>query len=85
MVKQMMRCLRCKGRKKMFKIGSAYSHLDTGGKEIKCPMCLGEGKVKTLENVIADFKEINAPKEVIADVKEINQVKKRKYVRKNIN
>lgn len=40
-----MRCPRCKGRKQMYKMRSIYSHTNTGGVEVDCPMCLGEGKV----------------------------------------
>lgn len=29
----------------MYKMRSIYSHTNTGGVEVDCPMCLGEGKV----------------------------------------
>lgn len=50
------RCIRCKGRKKMYKVGGAYSFTNTGGVEVKCPMCLGEGSIKKLEKAVSDNK-----------------------------
>jgi len=54
-----IRCIRCKGRKKIFKTGNAYSYTNTGGIEVKCPLCLGEGVTKSLEAAIEDIKKIN--------------------------
>ena len=39
------RCPRCKGRKIIYKVGSAYCMVNSGGKEVDCPFCLGDGKV----------------------------------------
>lgn len=36
------RCLRCSGRGVMYRVGSAYCVTNMGGKEVKCPLCLGE-------------------------------------------
>lgn len=47
----MIRCFRCEGRKRLYKVAGAYSHINTGGAEIDCPMCLGKGEVETLEAV----------------------------------
>jgi len=47
-------CMRCKGRKILYKVGGAYSFLDTGGILVNCPMCSGEGKIKSLENALSD-------------------------------
>lgn len=44
-----MICMRCKGRKKVYRIMGGYSHVNSGGVEIECPMCNGTGKHKTLE------------------------------------
>lgn len=44
-------CFRCSGQKKMYKIHSAYSLICTGGIEVNCPMCNGEGKVVKLEDI----------------------------------
>lgn len=49
MDKDMQKCMRCHGRKEIYKVGGAYSFLDTGGVKVKCPMCNGEGTIKTLE------------------------------------
>lgn len=52
----MIRCVRCKGRKKLFKINAIYSYTNTGGVEIQCPMCLGNGVTKSLEEAIEEIK-----------------------------
>jgi hypothetical protein len=52
-------CVRCRGRKKVFKINSVYSIENTGGKEIDCPMCLGTGYNKPIEEEIEEIKAIN--------------------------
>lgn len=56
-MEEMRKCIRCHGRKKLFKTGGAYSFVDTGGVFVDCPMCLGEGKIKTLEQAVKDSKE----------------------------
>ncbi len=48
----MMRCLRCKGRKKLYKKMNNYSYIDTGGSLVDCPLCLGAGEIKSIENVL---------------------------------
>lgn len=57
---QLMRCPRCKGCKKMYKVGSAYAHTNSGGVEVTCPMCNGIGKAQTLNQAL---KEITHGKE----------------------
>jgi phage FluMu protein Com len=52
-----IRCVRCKGRKKLFKMNNGYSYTNTGGVEVKCPLCLGEGFTKPLEQAIEEIKE----------------------------
>lgn len=44
-----MICMRCNGRKQMYRFGSGYTHSNNGGRLVDCPMCLGEGKIKTIE------------------------------------
>lgn len=51
------RCMRCRGQKKVFKIGSGYSRIDTGGVEVDCPLCQGDGSVK-----IPELKKAGRPK-----------------------
>lgn len=41
-----MRCERCIGRKKLFKINNIFSLTNTGGMEITCPTCNGTGQVE---------------------------------------
>lgn len=38
-------CFRCRGRKKMYKVGGGYTTTDTGGPEVTCPLCDGEGRI----------------------------------------
>jgi hypothetical protein len=52
---QMKRCPRCLGQKKMYKMGSGYSSTNSGGPQVNCPCCLGEGWIKTLEAAVADL------------------------------
>lgn len=59
MEKGHIRCVRCQGRKKLFKINSGYSYTNTGGIEVKCPLCLGEGWTKPLEIAIEEAKQAN--------------------------
>ena len=47
-------CPRCSGHKKMYKMGNGYSLVECGWPKVDCPMCLGEGKVKTLEKAIKE-------------------------------
>jgi hypothetical protein len=54
------RCMRCNGRKKMYKVRSIYTHANTGGLQVDCPMCLGEGKIKTIEKALMDSKKKKA-------------------------
>lgn len=42
------RCIRCDGRKKMYKTGGIYNHTNTGGVLVDCPLCLGKGKIPKL-------------------------------------
>jgi hypothetical protein len=53
-------CFRCDGRKKIFKIGGGYSHIDMGGQQVDCPMCLGCGSIKTLEAALEEKEELKS-------------------------
>ena len=55
--KNMIRCMRCHGRKKLYKIMSGYSHINSGGVEVDCPLCLGKGEIKSLEHVSEEITE----------------------------
>ena len=55
-----IRCVRCKGRKKIFKVGNAYSYTNMGGVSVDCPLCLGTGYMPTIEEAIEDVKKINS-------------------------
>ena len=59
-----MRCMLCYGRKKVYKLGGGYTHVDMGAPEIQCPECKGTGVrkavTKTPENGHGDSL-MNAP------------------------
>ena len=44
-----MRCVRCRGRKEIFKVNGAYCLSDNGGKKVTCPCCSGAGEMPMLE------------------------------------
>ena len=62
MTDKKIRCVRCCGRKKLYKIATAYSNIDNGGIKVDCPLCLGEGKIEPFAEVIED-NLINSAKE----------------------
>ena len=39
-----MYCVRCEGRKKIYKNGGGWSWIDTGGVKMNCPLCCGSGE-----------------------------------------
>ena len=51
-------CFRCNGQKILFKVNSVYSQIDTGGAKVACPMCNGEGKIKSFESVLKDVNNV---------------------------
>ena len=38
-------CVRCGGKCDVYQVGGGYTQVDMGGKKVKCPLCLGKGKV----------------------------------------
>lgn len=52
-----MICMRCHGRKKVYKIMGGYSHANSGGVEVNCPMCIGKGTHKKLEAAIEEVEK----------------------------
>lgn len=63
-----IRCIRCQGRKKLYKINSCYSHVNTGGVLVNCPMCLGTGSMKSSQEIIDEIgnKKNNVEEETTA-------------------
>lgn len=57
MEEQKIRCMRCKGRKRIYKIMGGYTHINTGGIEVDCPMCLGTGKILKLEDALRKMEQ----------------------------
>jgi hypothetical protein len=70
-----VRCIRCQGRKKLYQISSGYSYINTGGKEVDCPMCLGEGIIKTLESTIKDIKDKKESEGISNDEEKVEKIK----------
>lgn len=65
-----MRCPRCNGRKKLYKMNSGYSHVNCGGPEVECPMCQGKGECETPEAVIERGKQkLEAEKHALGQLK----------------
>jgi hypothetical protein len=56
---ELIKCVRCNGRKKLFKVNSGYSYTNTGGIEVECPMCMGTGTTKSLSDAIEELKKVN--------------------------
>lgn len=72
----MMLCMRCEGRKRIYKVGSVYSFTNTGGSLVDCPMCLAVGKVKKIENLSSDelselSKSLNHEKHFKEEIREV--------------
>jgi hypothetical protein len=42
------RCIRCSGRKKMYKVRGGWSHENSGGTLQDCPLCLGKGLIDVI-------------------------------------
>lgn len=60
MVKK-VKCVRCHGRKKIFKFGAGYTFEDNGGVKVDCPLCMGEGMIEPLTCEEEAIKEIYSP------------------------
>lgn len=73
-------CIRCHGRKKLFRINAAYSYTDCGGVQVDCPMCGGKGYIDPPEVGLRKLKEKEKMKEVVHQDDEI--VKKKKISKK---
>lgn len=54
---KMIRCVRCKGRKKIFKINGGYTYINMGGVQVECPMCLGTGQTKSIAEVLEELQK----------------------------
>lgn len=67
---EMRLCIRCKGRKTLYKLGGGYTFTNMGGKEVKCPMCLGEGKIKSMDALVKASKKKALKKEIQDDQRE---------------
>jgi len=61
----MRRCFRCQGRKKMYKAGSGYSMIDTGGVEVDCPLCLGVGTIDPPKAVVRRKRKVKTSDVVV--------------------
>jgi len=50
------RCIRCRGRKKLYKVRGAWSFDNSGGTLTDCPMCLGKGIIERIPPTKIDEK-----------------------------
>lgn len=73
-------CIRCHGRKRLYKAMGGWCFQDMGGVLADCPMCLGEGKIKKTpaEDLFKETEE-----EEIKDVKEKGRRKLAKKYQKD--
>jgi hypothetical protein len=58
-----IRCVRCKGRKKLYKVNGGYTYTNTGGVQMDCPMCLGKGITLSLEEAVKEATKMRNKKE----------------------
>ena len=58
-----MYCVRCSGKKKIYKVGSGYSLTNSGGAKVDCPLCLGTGTQPVIKKKRAATKK----KELVSD------------------
>ena len=49
----MQTCVRCRGQRKLFKVGGGYSLVNMGGESVTCPLCMGSGTMKTFAEKLA--------------------------------
>ncbi len=76
-----IRCARCEGRKKVYKINSGYSLANTGGTLVDCPLCLGTGTSKPFQESCEAVKnEVNKILGTYNETKEIYDACKGKEV-----
>lgn len=67
---KMMRCIRCEGRKRMYNMNGGYTHVNMGGIQVDCPLCLGKGKIPVFEE---------ASEEVKKETKKLKDKKEREF------
>lgn len=54
---KLRRCIRCNGRRNVYKVGNnCYSLIDTGGVKMNCPLCNGTGSIPTQETLMKKTK-----------------------------
>jgi hypothetical protein len=70
-----IRCVRCKGRKKMFFVNGGYTSVNMGAVEKDCPMCLGEGYIASLKQAIEEITQENSSYNKRKDLKHAEQAK----------
>ena len=70
-----IRCTRCQGLKFMYEINGGYSAVNSGGKKVDCPRCLGKGKIDTLDNASDEIKD-----EIAREMKKLKKNTSKKEV-----
>lgn len=79
MINGTVRCIRCSGRKKLFKLNNGYTHINMGAPEVDCPMCLGKGVTKSIEETLKELNEIKK-----TETKKFNSEKLKRKDSKNV-
>lgn len=52
-------CIRCQGRKKLYKCGNGgWSFINSGGVLTSCPLCNESGTIPLLENAVEESKKV---------------------------
>jgi hypothetical protein len=67
-------CSKCKGRKEMYKLNNTYTLVDMGAKKVKCPVCLGKGKMKKFTD--------EEKKEIISNINKLKQKNNTENIKK---
>ena len=53
-----IRCIRCKGRKKIYFFNGGWTYTNMGGTQKDCPLCLGNGFIKPLKEALKEIRKI---------------------------
>lgn len=70
------RCIRCRGRKQLYKTKGGWCFENSGGTLTDCPLCLGKGIIDLMPPKLEDAEEkLNAKKRTLKKIKEAHPKK----------